>query len=76
MVYTIHVAWDDEAKAWYVQDSDVPGLCIEAATLERMAERLAEIIPELLEANGVHPANDVPFELLAARHGIAHRRPA
>jgi hypothetical protein len=76
MVYTIHVAWDDEAKVWYVQDSNVPGLCIEAATLERMAERLAEIIPELLEANGVHPANDVPFELLAARHGIAHRRPA
>jgi hypothetical protein len=41
-----------------------------------MAERLAEIIPGLLEANGVHLANDVPFELLAARHGIAHRRPA
>ncbi len=76
MVYTVHIEWDEEAKVWYVQESDVPGLCIEAATIERMSERLSEIIPELLAANGIEPADEVPFDLLAARHGIAHRRPA
>ena len=74
--YTVKITWDDEARVWYVDESDVPGLCIEAATVDLMAERLAVIIPELLDENGVESSADVPFDLLAARHAVAHRRRA
>lgn len=73
MNYTVKISWDDEARVWYVEESDVPGLCIEAATVDLMAERLKVIIPELLEESGVESADDVPFDLLAARHAVAHR---
>jgi hypothetical protein len=51
MAHVIHVraAWDDEAGVWYTAESSVPGLAIEAETLERLRERLLVIIPDLLE---------------------------
>ena len=61
----IHAAWDDEANVWYVQDSDVPGLATEAATLEALLQKLKVMIPELIELNGSpNEDTEVPLELL------------
>jgi predicted RNase H-like HicB family nuclease len=48
--YDITATWDDEAKVWVAESSDVPGLATEAATKEELVEKLKVVIPELLEA--------------------------
>lgn len=50
-VWTLHAAYDPEAKVWYTVDCDVPGLVTEGDTLEWLHERAALVIPELLEDN-------------------------
>lgn len=73
MIYVVHVQWDDEAKVWYVSESNVPGLVTEAETVEAMLAKLNVMVPEMLEENGLAHDADVPFELLASRHAVAHR---
>lgn len=50
-VLNIYVEWDDEAKVWFVANSDVPGLSGEAATPEEMVALLQCRIPELMALN-------------------------
>jgi predicted RNase H-like HicB family nuclease len=50
-VWTLHAAYDPEAKTWYTLDCDVPGLVTEGETLERLRDRAAAILPELLADN-------------------------
>lgn len=68
-VYTIVCAFDARAKVWYVADSDVPGLSVEAPTKEAMQDRIAAAAPELLELNAhldPQQIERVPVELLWA----------
>jgi Domain of unknown function (DUF1902) len=51
MNFKINVQWDDEARVWYVEDSNVPGLVAEAPTVEAMQALLHVRVPELLELN-------------------------
>ena len=36
MIVVVTAAYDDEAKVWYIEESNVPGLRTEAATLEKV----------------------------------------
>jgi hypothetical protein len=47
----------------------LPGLATGVATLEELVEKLRVVIPELLEENGLLPADaeDVPFAVIAER---------
>lgn len=67
--YTITCRWDEEARVWYVEDSDVPGLVTEAATAKELYHQVIDLIPELLSANGqtFESGQQVPVELLMAR---------
>ena len=49
--FIINVCHDEEEQVWYVESSDVPGLNAEAATLVDLVEAVADIAPELIEAN-------------------------
>jgi predicted RNase H-like HicB family nuclease len=70
--YTVACLWDDEARVWYVAETDVPGLATEAATLEEMERKLLQMIPELLELNNAdQPRQRVPFELIARKQEFA-----
>jgi hypothetical protein len=51
MNFKINVQWDDEARVWYVEDSNVPGLVAEAPTVEAIEALLQIRVPELLELN-------------------------
>ena len=73
MRYTVSITWDDEACVWYVSSTDVPGLVTEAPSYEAMLAKLEVMVPEMLEENGIANSMDVPFELLAQRHAVAHR---
>src|SRR5258708_21815313 len=73
---TVHATWDDEARVWVATSDDVPGLATEADDMDALVSKLKTMIPELLEANGVVHAPDVPFEVLGHRFAVAHREAA
>lgn len=75
MSYEIRIEWDAEAGMWYVEDSNVPGLVGEAATLEAMMVLLRARVPEMLEENGCPREDDIPLRLLTTAH-LAQMRTA
>ena len=75
-IITVHAIWDDEAQVWVATSEDVPGLVTEASTLERLADKLKILIPELLDANGISGGEEVPFHLLGEMNAVAHRQRA
>jgi predicted RNase H-like HicB family nuclease len=69
--YVIHCAWDPEAAVWVAASEDVPGLATGAETLDALIDKLKVVIPELLEANSLLPADHqghIPFDIIAERH--------
>jgi len=65
--FFIRAEWDEEARVWVATSEDVPGLATEADTVESLIEKLRDMIPELLEANGISLAQEVQFEVLSRR---------
>ena len=59
--------WDPEACVFVATSQDVPGLVAEAATTAELMDKLAVLIPELLELNAAHlldegeAARDIPM---------------
>ncbi|MGE3624086.1 MAG: DUF1902 domain-containing protein [Bdellovibrionales bacterium] len=49
----IHVIckWDSDAKTWWVESKDLPGLVTEAATIPELIQRVMDVAPELIEDN-------------------------
>lgn len=64
----ISCAYDEDAGVWYVEESDLPGLHIEAARLEDMVQEIRALVPELVRLNRdlIKDGGDanVPIELL------------
>jgi len=69
----VHAVWDDDARVWVATSDDVPGLATEADDMDALVEKLKVMIPELLDANGVAHAADVPFEIVGQRFAVARR---
>lgn len=72
----VNAVWDDEARVWVATSDDVPGLATEADDMDALVEKLNAMIPEILDANGVSHASDVPFEIVGQRFAVAHRQAA
>lgn len=75
--YTVKIEaeWDAEASVWVAESEDVPGLATEAATIEEMIVKLRELVPDLLQANGIPlqtEDHELPFDVVASRHDSAH----
>ncbi|WP_294003844.1 DUF1902 domain-containing protein [Sphingomonas sp.] len=47
----VHLAFDEEASVWYVRESDVPGLRLEAGDPMDLVRRIAENVAELIALN-------------------------
>lgn len=47
----VHLAFDAEARRWYVADTDVPGLTLEADDPLALLRRIELAAPELIELN-------------------------
>ena len=58
---TIKAAWDDEAQVWYVKESNLPGLHIEADTPVELYSKLPGAIEDLLEGSG---EREVSFDFI------------
>jgi hypothetical protein len=59
----VKAEWDGEAKVWYVGDSTLPGLNLEAETIDELRNKLPGAIEDLLEGAG---KPEVPFELVTS----------
>jgi predicted RNase H-like HicB family nuclease len=70
MTIEVTAFWDDEAAVWVAESDDVPGLITEAATMERLIERLQTLIPELMELN-CGKTGPFPFHIVSERNAIA-----
>lgn len=66
----IRAEWDEETSVWVATSDDVPGLATEEATVEALITKLKIIIPELLDANGIHVKQGIPFEVTTRRFEI------
>ena len=61
----IRCAWDDEARVWFVQESDIPGLVTEAPTLDALRQKLPVMVQDLLD---VTTTTDIELDLIAYAH--------
>lgn len=49
--YIINVKWDGEAKVWWAESNDIPGLVSEALTFPDLVQNVLAVAPELIELN-------------------------
>lgn len=47
----VHLAFDTEADVWYIAESDIPGLRLEADDPMELVRRVAACAAELIELN-------------------------
>ena len=47
--YTILLIWDEEAQVWVAESNDIPGLILEAKSVDALIEEVNRAVPELLE---------------------------
>jgi len=67
-MYEILVEWDAEANVWYIENSTVPGLVGEAATVDAMLALLQTRVPEMLAENGCPTDKSIPLRMLTTTH--------
>jgi hypothetical protein len=63
----VRVAWDDEAKVWFVQETDIQGLATEAATLEELRRKVPMIVRDLWEDELDRP-EEIEIDFIAYAH--------
>lgn len=70
---SIHCEWDNEVKVWVATSDDLPGLAIEADSIDCMNARLRTVIPELLQLNNsLKPHEEIPYHLHSDMDCIAY----
>jgi hypothetical protein len=71
--YKIEAFWDQEAQVWVAESSDILGLVTEADNLDRLTNKLKQMIPELLAANhqmDIESNKNIAFELITHRQEL------
>lgn len=66
-VWTIRANYDTEAHVWYSIDGEVPGLAVDAATLEELEIKAGNMLEDLLE---IHADDFTDKSVLVGPHAI------
>ncbi len=66
-LWSVHASYDPEERVWYSLSGDIPGLHIDAATLEQLADKAAAHLPDLLE---IHADEFADKSKLAGPHRL------
>lgn len=61
----VRATWDDDARVWTAESSDLPGLVAEAASLDELDNKLPNLILDLLDADNHQEDIDIPVEVVA-----------
>lgn len=59
----VRCAWDPDAGVWFVQETDIPGLITEAATLDALRAKLPGMIQDLIEGE-----SEIELDIIAYAH--------
>ena len=70
--YKILAHWDPEAAVWWAESDDVPGLIVEAGTLEELVSDVRDLVPELLRSNLDRHDDHIVLEFAADRAEELH----
>jgi predicted RNase H-like HicB family nuclease len=77
---TVKADWDDEAQVWYVKESDLPSLHVEAETPVELRSKLPGAIEDLLEGSGEREVSKIitasPQPRALLRRGDSSRDPS
>ena len=64
----VRADWDAEAGVWVASSTEIDGLAAEAETLEALSAKVADVVADLIEANGIEVAGPhVPVHIMAER---------
>lgn len=63
--YVIQISLDEDAGVYYVRNSDVPGLHVEADTIDEVMAIVRDVLPDLVKHN--LPDNDKRWSILGRR---------
>ena len=72
----ITAEWDPEASVWVATSEDIAGFVMEDETLERLAQRVPDVLQDLLELSATPLPDDarvIPFEIHASLNGEVAR---
>ena len=47
----VHIARDSETGRWFISESDIPGLWLEATSPGELLQKIAAAAPEMIELN-------------------------
>jgi Domain of unknown function (DUF1902) len=76
----VQAEWDGEAQVWVATSDDVPGLVAEHADFGKLRAMVLELVPILLEENGMLPAGhgelEVPVHFAAQALSKGHAKVA
>jgi predicted RNase H-like HicB family nuclease len=64
----VKAAWDPEAAVWWVEHSDLPGLNLEAESLDALRDKLPGAVEDLIEAAGQTGERELQIEIIAHAH--------
>ncbi len=66
MKFVVQVEFDAEHKLYFVHDSDIPGLTVEASSVDQLIEIVRDAGPDLLGEQAVAAEYDFQIHLPAA----------
>ena len=78
-IIVVKATFDEEAEVWITASPDVPGLHLEADTLEALREKLPGALADLLEPADDDEGDDrveIPVELIAHASARVRLRPS
>lgn len=66
--YTVQAYWDAEARRWWAESADIPGLVTEARSFDELVDRVLAVAPEIVSANlGTATGTDIAIQVTAQR---------
>jgi predicted RNase H-like HicB family nuclease len=72
--FVIEATWDNDSEVWVAESEDVPGLITEADSRTHLIDKLAVLIPELLELNPRPVDPDKQLDVTLRFHREAEQR--
>ena len=61
----VRATYDADARVWWAESDDIPGLVSEAPSLDALMDRVLAVAGEIMEANG-DKADEVSLEFTAS----------
>ena len=61
--YQINFEYDAEAGVWIATSENVTGLILESESLDKLIERVLDVVPELVELNNLPKYSKINFSM-------------